>query len=98
MKRFPEKLIDGEICATVQRFYRFNRFNLLAGHFPQQCLYFLPLLQGQGSLRPTLGPERMGLAFSIAAAASLTMSLPWAGPFFCGVSAPVVEPPNALVD
>ena len=43
---------------------------------PQQCLNFLPLRQGQGSLRPTLGPVRMGLALSAcaAAAASLTMS------------------------
>jgi hypothetical protein len=43
---------------------------------PQQCLYFLPLPQGQGSLRPTFGPVRTGLAFSAtAAAASLTTSL-----------------------
>src|ERR1035437_620402 len=44
-------------------------------HFPQQFLYFLPLPQGQGSLRPTFGPVRTGLAFSAtAAAASLTTS------------------------
>ena len=31
---------------------------------PQQFLYFLPLPQGQGSLRPTLGPLlRMGSVF-----------------------------------
>ena len=47
---------------------------------PQHCLYFLPLRQGQGSLRPTFGPIRTGLAFSTAAAASLTMSLPCEGP------------------
>src|ERR1035437_10024039 len=47
-------------------------------HFPQQFLYFLPLPQGQGSLRPTFGPVRTGLALarsSTACAASLTMSL-----------------------
>ena len=27
---------------------------------PWHCLYFLPLPQGQGSLRPTLGPAMMG--------------------------------------
>ena len=27
---------------------------------PWQCLYFLPLPQGQGSLRPTLGPRSAG--------------------------------------
>jgi len=40
-------------------------------HRPQQCLYFLPLPQGQGSLRPTFGPVRTGLAFSATAAASI---------------------------
>ena len=47
-------------------------------HRPQQFLYFLPLPQGQGSLRPTFGPVRTGLALawaSAAAAASLTTSL-----------------------
>src|SRR5581483_739375 len=65
-------------------------------YFPQQCLYFLPLLQGQGSLRPTLGPERTGLAFSlsIAALASDTMSLPPVGGFWV---VPVWVPSNALV-
>ena len=53
---------------------------------PQQCLYFLPLPQGQGSLRPTFGPTRTGLAFSTAAAASLTMSLPCAGPRRAGAA------------
>lgn len=43
---------------------------------PQQCLYFFPLPQGHWSLRPTLGPVRIGLAFSTASAASLTRSLP----------------------
>jgi hypothetical protein len=38
---------------------------------PQQCLYFLPLPQGQASLRPTFGPVRTGLAFSATAAASI---------------------------
>jgi hypothetical protein len=68
-------------------------------HRPQQCLYFLPLPQGQGSLRPTFGPVRMGLAFSAvaAAAASLTTSLglPCAPPPEVAV---VVPPPKALVD
>jgi hypothetical protein len=44
-----------------------RRFNYL----PQQCLYFLPLPQGQGSLRPTFGPVRIGLAFSATVAASI---------------------------
>jgi hypothetical protein len=44
-------------------------------YLPQHCLNFLPLPQGQGSLRPTLGPVRMGLAFSSCCAASLTTSL-----------------------
>src|SRR5271155_3537744 len=43
--------------------------------FPQHCLYFFPLPQGHGSLRPTLGPLRMGLALAIASLASLTKSL-----------------------
>src|SRR5207247_179195 len=51
-----------------------NARGILCCYFPQQCLYFFPLLQGQGSFRPTLGPVRTGLAFSTAAAASLTMS------------------------
>jgi len=42
--------------------------------FPWQCLYFLPLPQGQGSLRPTLGRARScGIGFfssPVAAAAS----------------------------
>src|ERR1039458_9060899 len=63
-------------------------------HRPQQCLYFLPLPQGQGSLRPTFGPVRTGLAFSAtAAAASLTTSLA------LGRAPPelaVLVPPNAL--
>src|SRR5215467_9647655 len=70
---------------------------------PQQCLYFLPLLQGQGSLRPTLGPVRTGLAFSTAAATSLTTSLAWGGPLRGAAEAlesvpVVVPPPNALLD
>src|SRR5450755_1296385 len=67
-------------------------------HRPQHCLYFFPLPQGQGSLRPTFGPVRTGLALTLAscaAAASLTMSLP------LGCAPPelavVVPPPNALV-
>src|SRR5687768_7272367 len=47
---------DGEIVLTIQP------------NLPQHCLYFLPLPQGHGSLRPTFGPERIGLAFSRAAA------------------------------
>ena len=62
---------------------------------PQQFLYFLPLPQGQGSLRPTFGPVRTGVALaeaSVAAAASLTTSLGFAPP------EPVAAaPPNALV-
>src|SRR5262249_7351762 len=66
-----------------------------ANQRPQQCLYFLPLPHGQGSLRPTFGPERTGLAFSIAAAASLTTSLALPPPCWLA-SAPVcVCPPKA---
>jgi hypothetical protein len=32
-------------------------------HRPQQCLYFLPLPQGQGEWRPTFGPVRKGFGF-----------------------------------
>ena len=49
-----------------------------AAYLPQQCLNFLPLPQGHGSLRPTFGPVRTGLALacaSTALAASLTTSL-----------------------
>lgn len=69
-------------------------------YLPQHCLYFFPLLQGQGSLRPTLGPTRMGLAFSTAAAASLTMSLAWGAgrPLSGGGVVPELVPPKALVD
>src|SRR5207253_10888141 len=62
--------------------------------FPQQCLNFLPLPHGQGSLRPTFGPERTGFAFSVAAIASETISLPLLG----GADSPaLVAPPNAVV-
>src|ERR1039458_5599682 len=49
-------------------------------YLPQQFLYFLPLPQGHGSLRPTFGPVRTGLALALACAsaapaASLTTSL-----------------------
>src|SRR5436190_22583635 len=60
---------------------------------PQHCLYFLPLPQGQGSFRPTLGPVRTGLAFSWAAAASLTTSLALPG----WPADPGAAPPNALL-
>ena len=60
--------------------------------FPQQCLYFFPLRQGQGSLRPTLGPDRTGLAFSTAAAASLTTSLSLGAPF--GFTGSEIEAPR----
>ena len=43
-------------------------------HFPQHCLNFFPLPQGQGSLRPTFGPVRIGCAFDTASLASLTTS------------------------
>src|SRR6266480_4704789 len=62
-------------------------------HLPQHCLYFLPLPQGQGSFRPTLGPVRMGLAFSCAAAASLTTSLALPS----GPPEPAGVPPKALL-
>src|SRR5262245_28433020 len=70
-------------------------------YFPQQCLNFLPLWHGHGSLRPTFGPVRTGRAFSTAAAASLTISLPGAGPFrepASAAGAPLPPPPaKALV-
>lgn len=74
-----------------------------AAYFPQQCLYFFPLPHGQGSFRPTLGPARTGLAFSTAAAASLTMSLAGEGPlrgaWVAAASEPVAAPPpKALAD
>ena len=56
--------------------------------FPQQFLNFLPLLQGQGSLRPTFGPLRTGLALASASLASLTISLPAFSP--AGPGAPVL--------
>ena len=37
-------------------------------YLPQHCLYFLPLPQGHGSLRPTFGPVRTGLALAFATA------------------------------
>ena len=68
-------------------------------YFPQQCLYFLPLPHGHGSLRPTFGPVRTGFAFSTAAAASLTTSLGFeAGPPELAVVVPPPAPPKALVD
>src|SRR3989441_6980847 len=62
--------------------------------FPQQCLYFRPLPQGHGSLRPTFGPVRIGLALATASAASLTTSL-GRGP---EGEAVLVVPVKALVD
>src|ERR1041384_999146 len=59
-----------------------------AQFFPQHCLYFFPLPQGQGSLRPTLGPTRTGFAFATASTASLTTS----------EAAPVCAPPVDPVD
>src|SRR5690348_14837623 len=46
-----------------------------AYYFPQHCLYFLPLPQGHGSLRPTFGPVRLGFGFETSSAAWLTISL-----------------------
>ena len=34
-------------------------------YFPQHCLYFFPLPQGQGSLRPTLGPDARAWAWKV---------------------------------
>src|ERR1700733_4098587 len=46
-------------------------------HLPQHCLYFFPLPQVHGSLRPTLGPVSFGfgLGFERSSAAWLTTSL-----------------------
>src|ERR1035438_4816168 len=70
-------------------------------YFPQHCLYFLPLPQGHGSLRPTFGPVRTGLALALACAstalaASLTTSLALGCPAAPPVE-PVLVPPKALV-
>lgn len=75
---------------------------LWRGYRPQHCLYFLPELQGQGSLRPTWEVARAGLAlaFSRSAAASETRLPPWcaAGSEPGRGSAPEVSPPNAVTD
>src|SRR5437868_4865044 len=94
---------DGKRSATPLWLLRVFRSSVSsANHFPQQCLNFFPLPQGQGSFRPTLGPTRTGLAFSTAAAASLTMSLPLGDALGVGAwaaeSVPVVVPPKALLD
>src|SRR5450756_942275 len=51
--------------------------NQAARYLPQHCLYFLPLPQGHGSLRPTFGPVCFGFGFGLlrSLAASLTISL-----------------------
>jgi hypothetical protein len=57
-------------------------FERKSPYFPQHCLYFLPLPQGQGSLRPTLGPVRIGFAFAAAAGAlrgRFNKNLPFVG-------------------
>jgi hypothetical protein len=72
---------------------------LLGSYLPQQCLYFLPLPQGHGSLRPTFGPLRTGLALACASTAwtaSLTISLPAAVAVVA--PPPPLWPPKALVD
>src|SRR5579859_2133106 len=62
---------------TASTLQRFNVLTLQRTHFPQHCLYFLPLPHGHGSLRPTLGPVRLGtgFCFETSSAAWLTMSL-----------------------
>src|SRR5687768_15848898 len=65
---------------------------------PQHCLYFFPLPQGQGSLRPTFGPTRTGLAFVTASAASLTISLPLAAAVVVPPELALAWPPNAAVE
>ena len=44
--------------------------------FPWQFLYFLPLPQGQGSLRPTLGPTLIGSGLCGACCAGAAEELP----------------------
>src|SRR5262245_17456989 len=51
------------------------RPHLVSGYLPQHALYFLPLPQGQGSLRPTRGVARTGRVFSNTSAASDTTLL-----------------------
>src|SRR5258708_19413481 len=62
-------------------------------YFPQHCLYFFLLPQGQGSLRPTFGPVRLGFGFSLErwSAASLTTSLGFALSVLDGSSKALVE-------
>ena len=64
-------------------------------YFPQQFLYFLPLPQGHGSLRPTFGPDSLGFGFSFetSSAAWLTTSLAFL-PEASAAGAPPL--PNAL--
>jgi hypothetical protein len=66
-------------------------------------LYFFPLPQGQGSLRPTLGPVRTGFAFETASLACETMSLAFLLVSAAAAAPPleavvVLPPPNVLTD
>src|SRR5215204_4483952 len=80
----------------------FEQHALMSAHtnqiLPQHCLYFLPLLHGQGSLRPTFGPARIGLALVTASAASLTMSLPRVAAVVVPPELALADPPKAAVD
>ncbi len=63
---------------------------------PQQCLYFFLLPQGQGSLRPTLGPLRTGLGFGQwRSVASVTMSLAFLLLSGAGAGGAAALPPKA---
>ena len=59
-------------------------------YFPWQCLYFRPLPQGQGSLRPTLGWPRTTVAPSGLLAEPI--GEPERGP-----PAPAAEPKEAML-
>ena len=60
---------------------------------PQHCLYFFPLLHGQGSLRPTLGALRTGLVLETASVASVTISLALGEPGAACVAGEAWVPP-----
>src|SRR5258708_24902256 len=82
MSKLRAQIPEESETSTLQSLSSFPSGKVLSESypfFPQHCLNFLPLPQGQGSLRPTFGPVRTGLALATASLASLTMSLAFAG-------------------
>jgi len=80
--------LTGHEKTTTQPWLAGLQAKLRGIYRPQQFLNFLPLPQGQGSLRPTFGPVRTGLGLGLftSSAAWLTMSLGLAWPG-CGGAA-----------